>query len=153
MELNLKERQKRLKEKQQYWAKEKILLMQQQDLNEDIKLTKNRKKPTKEQRKALTTTKFLMIFLFCSCSAVEAFTMFAIIHGMNMGYGIDFGPLTMLITAVVAEVISFSIYSLKSMKENTKGGIVYETAMHHSTSSIEQSIPIKSQDQEEEIVG
>ena len=70
-----------------------------------------------------------MLFLFISCSAVEAFTMFAIIKAMNMGYGVEFGPLSMLITAVVAEVISFSVYSLKSMKENTEGGIVYDTAM------------------------
>lgn len=55
--------------------------------------------------------------------------MYAIIKGMNMGYGIDFTPLTMLITSVVAEVAGFAVYSLKSMKENTKGGIVFETAM------------------------
>jgi len=66
-----------------------------------------------------------MLFLFISCSAIEIFTMYAIIKGMNMGFGIDFTPLTMLITAVVAEVIGFSVYSLKSMKENTKGGIIY----------------------------
>ena len=35
----------------------------------------------------------------------------------------------MLITAVVAEVIGFAIYSLKASKENTKGGIIYETAL------------------------
>ena len=46
-----------------------------------------------------------------------------------MGFGIDFTPLTMLISAVVAEVIGFSVYSLKSMKENTKGGIVFQKAM------------------------
>ena len=66
-----------------------------------------------------------MLFLFISCTAIEIFTMYAIIKGMNMGFGIDFTPLTMLIYAVVAEVIGFSVYSLKSMKENTKGGIVF----------------------------
>ena len=34
-----------------------------------------------------------------------------------------------LITTVVAEVIGFGIYALKSTKENTEGGIVFETAM------------------------
>lgn len=125
MKINKEKLQKRIKQ----WKQQKQLLIRKQDLEEDIKQTKNRKKPPKAQRKNLTTSKFLMLFLFISCSAIEIFTMYAIIKGMNMGFGIDFTPLTMLITAVVAEVIGFSVYSLKSMKENTKGGIVYQTAM------------------------
>lgn len=34
-----------------------------------------------------------------------------------------------LITTVVAEVIGFGVYALKSAKENTEGGIIYETTM------------------------
>lgn len=41
----------------------------------------------------------------------------------------DFTPLVTLIGAVVSEVIGFAIYALKAMKENSKGGIVYDTAM------------------------
>ena len=41
----------------------------------------------------------------------------------------DLSPLMALITTVVAEVIGFGIYALKSTKENTEGGIVFETAM------------------------
>ena len=41
----------------------------------------------------------------------------------------DLSPLMALITTVVAEVIGFGIYALKSTKENTEGGIIYETAM------------------------
>jgi hypothetical protein len=41
----------------------------------------------------------------------------------------DFSPLITLIGAVVSEVIGFAIYSIKAAKENTKGGIVYESAM------------------------
>jgi len=41
----------------------------------------------------------------------------------------DFSPLVTLIGAVVSEVIGFAIYSIKATKENTKGGIVYDTAM------------------------
>ena len=111
------------------WEEQKPILMAKQDLEEDIQIVKNRKKPPKAQRQRLTTTKFLMLFLFISCTAIEIFTMYAIIKGMNMGFGIDFTPLTMLISAVVAEVIGFSVYSLKSMKENTKGGIVFQKAM------------------------
>ena len=123
-----KKKQKELEWKIKNWEKEKILVMAEQDLKEDIQKTRNRKKPPKAQRRQLTTTKFLMLFLFISCSVIELFTMYAIIKGMNMGL-MDFTPLTMLITSVVAETVGFSIYSLKSMKENTKGGIVYQTAL------------------------
>lgn len=126
---NLEKRAQNLEQKLQNWQIQKPILIAEQDLQEDIKNTKNRKKPTKEQKKALTTTKFLMFFLFISCSIIELFTMYAVIKGMNMGYGIDFTPLTMLISAVVAQTVGFAIYSLKSTKENTKGGIIFETAM------------------------
>ena len=125
MFLNEKKIEKQIKE----WEQQKPLLIAKQDLKEDIQETKDRKKPPKAQRKRLTTSKFLMLFLFVSCSAIEIFTMYAIIKGMNMGFGVDFTPLTMLITAVVAQVIGYAIYSLKSMRENTKGGIVFEKAM------------------------
>lgn len=65
-----------------------------------------------------------MLFLFLSCSAIEFFTIFLTFKSINMGY-IDFSALQSLITAVVAEVVGFAIYALKSTKENTKGGIVY----------------------------
>ena len=43
----------------------------------------------------------------------------------------DLSPLMALISAVVAEVIGFAVYALKSTKENTEGGIIYETAMYN----------------------
>lgn len=135
----MKINKEKLNKKIQLWKQQKELLIAKQNLEEDIKQTKNRKKPPKAQRKTLTTTKFLMLFLFISCSAIEIFTMYAIIKGMNMGLGIDFTPLTMLITSVVAEVIGFSVYSLKSMKENTKGGIVYQTAILNNTNDQESA--------------
>ena len=95
-------------------------------------------------------TKKLMVFLFVSCSAIEVFTMYAILKSMNMGFGVDFTPLTTLITSVVAEVIGFSVYSLKSMKENTQGGIVYETALfsHQSESLMYNDFPEENDDDE-----
>ena len=49
---------------------------------------------------------------------------------MSMIAGVyDFTALQMLITAVVGEVVAFAVYSIKSLKQNTKGGIIYETAM------------------------
>ena len=66
------------------WEEQKPILMAKQDLEEDIQTVKNRKKPPKAQRQKLTTTKFLMLFLFISCTAIEIFTMYAIIKGMNI---------------------------------------------------------------------
>lgn len=65
-----------------------------------------------------------MLFLFISCSAVEFFTIFLTFKSLSLGY-VDFSALQSLITAVVAEVVGFAIYALKSTKENTRGGIVY----------------------------
>ena len=41
----------------------------------------------------------------------------------------DFTPLVALIGAVVSEVVGYAVYALKSAKENTVGGITYESAM------------------------
>lgn len=124
--MNYRRQKKQLAKQLANWQKEKQLIIIKQDLKEEKKKIKER---GKTQKTKMTTTKFLMTFLFTSCSAIEIFTMYVIVKGMNMGLGADFTPLQMLITAVVAEVIGFSVYSLKSLKENTKGGIVYQTAM------------------------
>lgn len=121
-----KKKQTRINIQAKDWDKEKQYLNLQQDMKHEKEQIKNK---YKEQKKKLTTTKFLMFFLFISCSIVELFTIYITIKIINIGFEIDLTPLTMLITAVVAEVIGFAIYSLKSSKENTKGGIIYETAL------------------------
>lgn len=121
-----KKKQTRINIQAKDWDKEKQYLNLQQDMKHEREQIKNK---YKEQKKKLTTTKFLMFFLFISCSVVELFTIYITIKIINIGFEIDLTPLTMLITAVVAEVIGFAIYSLKSSKENTKGGIIYETAL------------------------
>ena len=123
--MNIQKQQEKLNRQLQQWQLEKQLILQQQDLQEDIKQTKNR---YKEQRKKLSTSKFLMLFLFISCTAIQFFTIFLTFKSLNMGY-VDFSALQSLITAVVAEVVGFAVYALKSTKENTKGGIVYQTAI------------------------
>ena len=125
MKKDLQLEKKKLAQQLKYWQLEKQLILQKQDLKEDIKKTKNR---YKEQRKKLSTSKFLMLFLFISCSAIEFFTIFLTFKGMSIGY-IDFSALQTLIGAVVAQVIGFAVYALKSVKQNTAGGIVYETAL------------------------
>ncbi len=123
--MNFEKEKNQLKKQLQLWQIEKQIILQKQDLQQQKKKVKNR---YKEERKKLTTSKFLMLFLFLSCSAIEFFTIFLTFKSINMGY-IDFSALQSLITAVVAQVIGFAIYALKSTKENTKGGIVYQTAI------------------------
>ena len=48
------------------------------------------------------------------------------------GMALDMTPLVTLIGTGVAEVIGYGIYALKSTKENTVGGIVYESAMKNN---------------------
>lgn len=78
-------------------------------------------------------SKLLIVFLFINCTIIEIFTGIVTLQTFNLveitASMPDFTPLTTLIGAVVSEVVGFAIYSLKSMKENTKGGIVYESAL------------------------
>lgn len=79
-------------------------------------------------------TKKIMMFILINCTIVELYSMFA------MTYTNDLSSLCTLITAVVGESISFAIYSYKSIKENTQGGIVYESAMNNNTSTDTSSV-------------
>ena len=123
----LKEKQKKRIEKEiKAWDEQKRLLQEQERIRqqkEKIFEEKNKKK------KEITTTKGLMFFLFFSCTIIEIFTMYVTIKSMNSGYAPDFGPLSMLISAIVAQVVGFAIYYIKNLKENTKGGIIYQAAM------------------------
>ena len=106
---------------------------------------KKERKEIKSKTKT-TTSKFLMFFLFGSCTVIEAFTLIIIVKGMNMGYGITTGPLEMLISSLFTEVAGFAVYSLKAAKQNTKGGIIYETAM-----SDWEPMPEENDNQEEPV--
>lgn len=112
----------------QDWEKEKPILMAQQDLKEEKKQIKNR---YKKQKESLSMSKRLMIFLFVSCSLIELFTLYITLKGANAGF-YDFSALSLLITTVVGEVVAFTVYSIKALKENTQGGIVYETALKNT---------------------
>ena len=131
--------EERLQKKLQQWEKKRKYIVAKEKIKSEKKDIKSKHKPS--------TSKFLMAFLFINCSIIELYTMFVIILSMKMGFEADFGPLQMLITAVVAQVIGYAIYSLKASKENSSGGIVYETAI----------MKLKSEDsaeeEQEEIVG
>lgn len=81
----------------------------------------------------LTTTKLIMLFLFINCTIVEIFTGWVTVKCIALAavteMGVDLTPLITLIGAVVTEVMSFCVYAVKSARENTQGGVVFETAM------------------------
>lgn len=117
-------KRKKIEKAIETWQKDKPLLIAEQDIIQDKKDVKNRNKISKQ---GLTTTKRLMLFLFISCTIIQIFTLAATAYGISQGV-YDFSALQLLITAVVGEVVAFAIYAIKSLKENTKGGIVYESA-------------------------
>ena len=121
------QREKDLELEEKRWLREKQLLEREQQLKEDKKSFR------KKFHKKIPTSKWLIYFLFINCTLIELFTGWVTIKSLQlaaMTYIMpDFTPLVTLIGAVVSEVIGFGVYSLKSAKENTTGGIVYETAM------------------------
>ena len=140
--MNLKERiniwkQKRLNKRKEAWELEKQFIYEK-------KLLEQEKNQLKIKKKKISTSKILITFLFINCTIIEIFTGYVTLKSFNLaytiGYGVDFSPLVTLIGAVVGEVIGFAIYSIKSSKENSQGGIVYELAM------LEQNIDMKGED-------
>lgn len=125
--MDLKKRKEKLENELKEWQIQKDIILQEQDLQEQKREVKNRYK-NKEQKRKISTSKMLMLFLFISCSLIEFFTIYLTFKSINLGF-VDFSALQSLITAVVAQVVGFAIYSLKALKENTKGGVVYETAV------------------------
>lgn len=98
------------------WKKEKdTLILKEQIRSEREEILKNRKKRS--------TTKVIVACLFINCVVVEIFAM-RLIEKLGIAEGIP-----ALIAAVVTPVIGFLIYAYKSLKENTKGGIVYDSAL------------------------
>ena len=91
----------------------------------------------KTKKKKISTTKLLMLFLFLNCTAIEIFTGWVTIQNLilaqSIGIPLDFTPLVTLVGAVVAEVMSLAVYAIKSTKENTAGGIVYDTVFQEES--------------------
>lgn len=111
------------------WESKKQIL----EAKEQVKKEKHEiKKPLSK----VTTAKLLVYFLFINCTLIELFTGWIMIKGISValatGMALDMTPLVTLIGTGVAEVIGYGIYALKSTKENTVGGIVYESAMKNN---------------------
>ena len=117
-------------------------LAQKEAWEQEKKAIKIQQQIAKEKRKLLNPfakisfSKWLIFFLFLNCTALEIFTAWVTIQTISLAFAtgaiIDFSPLVTLIGLVIGEVIGYAIYSLKSMKENTKGGIVYDSNIHNN---------------------
>ncbi len=113
--------------KEHRWQREKEVLERKYKLKQEKKEFKKRFLPK------ISTSKLLIFFLFLNCTIIELFTGFVTLKSLDLTTltmaNPDFTPLVTLIGAVVSEVVGYAVYALKSAKENTAGGITYETAM------------------------
>lgn len=112
------------------WAREKQLLAREAELKQD------KRSFYFNYHKKLTTSKKLIAFLFGNCMLIEFVAIWVTLKSVRLaeltGGQPDFGPLLALIGAIIGEVIGYAVYALKSIKENTKDGIVYDLAMKES---------------------
>lgn len=128
--MTLREKEKYVLSQEKIWNKEKEILEREYKIKAERKSLKEK---FKEKKDKIANSKLLVWFLFINCTIIELFTIWVICRELGLAAeGIlapDLSPLMALITTVVAEVIGFGIYALKSTKENTEGGIIFETAM------------------------
>lgn len=90
------------------------------------KLLKAEKNKYRNKIKLPSTTKLVMTYLFILLNTVLIYAMIAMWHFSDLSY------LGVLITDIAAQLITFFIYTVKSTKENTVGGITYDLAMKQS---------------------
>lgn len=113
--------------KEHRWQREKEVLERK------YKLKQEKREFKKQFLPKISTSKLLILFLFINCTIIELFTGFVTLKSLDLTTltmaNPDFTPLIALIGAVVSEVVGYAVYALKSAKENTAGGITYETAM------------------------
>jgi hypothetical protein len=138
--MTLREKEKYIASQEKIWAKEKELLEREYTLKAERKSLKD---SFKEKKNKIANSKLLIWFLFINCTVIELFTIWVIIQELGLAekgmLAPDLSPLMALISAVVAEVIGFAIYAIKSTKENTEGGIIYETTMHELNNNMEDT--------------
>ena len=110
------------------WNQTKPLI----DINNTIDKEKYERKKTHKSIKMPSWSKLFLIFLFINFTVLEIFTGWATVYSFKLslitGISPDLTPLITLIGAVIGETISYGIYCAKSKAENTKDGIVFESA-------------------------
>lgn len=106
--------------------------MQKKIIEGEQKIQQQKEQLLKPKKKLISTTKLIVLFLFINCTLIQLFTGYITLLDIKLAEtigSVDFTPIVTLISAVVGQVIGFAIYSIKASKENTQGGIVYDTAM------------------------
>ena len=120
------EKAKRVEQEEQNWEIERESLKKQAKIRHEYQ-TLTESTPSK-----LSTSKKALIFLFINCSLIEIFTGWVTVRNFDLAFAMgimpDFTPLVALIGAIVGEVVGLAAYFVKSTKENTKGGITFESA-------------------------
>lgn len=105
------------------WAEQRSLIKRQQALEND----------QRKYKKKIPTSKILIIILFINCILLQFFVGWVTIKTLSLteyiGVMPDFAPLLSIIGIVLTEGAGYAIYSIKSAKENSKDGIVYDLAM------------------------
>lgn len=144
---SLREQEHEIKREEIYWNAEKVILERKQKLREE---KREMRKPKK-----ISTTKFLIGFLFINCTLAELFTGWATAQSLKISYAtgnpMDFSPLVTLIGAVVTEVMGFAVYAVKATKENTANGITYMMAQQSLNNN--ENNPVEEDTSEEEAQG
>jgi hypothetical protein len=119
--------EKEITKEEEKWSQEKEILERKYKLKQD------KAEFHKSFKKKPSTSKLLVAFLFLNCVIVEIFTGWVTIQSIRLAeineIMPDFTPLVTLIGAVIGEVIGFAVYALKAAKENSAGGLIYETTM------------------------
>ena len=82
--MDLRKRKEKLENELKEWQIQKDIILQEQDLQEQKREVKNRYK-NKEQKRKISTSKMLMLFLFISCSLIEFFTIYLTFKSINLG--------------------------------------------------------------------
>ena len=106
-------------------AKLKKLKAQNEYLKKKDKLLSER--DLYKKKKSFSYSKALLAYLMFICTAIIIYV------GAIIVYLQDTSVLPILITSVVGAIISFITYEVKSVKENSVGGIVYDLAMNTNT--------------------
>lgn len=96
----------------------------QKEYEQKIQLEAEEKK-CKPEKSKLSMTKKITVYLFIVLNILLIYSGVAMWHFADLSY------LGALITDVIGQIIVFITYSAKAVKENTVGGITYDTAMQN----------------------
>lgn len=106
----------------EYEKKLKNIQKKNKTLKYKQKLDKEKYK-YKNKLKLPSTSKLMVVYLFILLNIIVVYSMIAMWKFEDLSY------LSVLITDIAAQIVTFITYTIKSTKENTAGGIIFETAM------------------------